>query len=213
MSSERIVQWLESWGQLDLPAAGVLAALVVASSFLPVPRTFVVIGAGAAFGLSSLVIILPVAAVASVLACLLARPVLRDWVERQIDKRATWRVIAQAVNDEGWRIMALMRFFGPMPNSAQNYLFGLTKIGLLPYAVITTICTMPQLVFYTYLGASGRALLLDEGSSLKRALIVVAAISVATIVFLVSRRVRAILARKTGLVCAGPVCREQVVQN
>ncbi len=213
MWSERIVHWLESWGQLDLPAAGVLAALVVASSFLPVPRTFVVIGAGAAFGLPSLAVILPVAAIASVLACLLARHVLRDWVERQIDKRATWRVIARAVNDEGWRIMALMRFFGPMPNSAQNYLFGLTKIGLLPYAVITTICTMPQLVFYTYLGASGRALLLEEGSSFKRALIVVAAISVATIAFLVSRRVRAILASKTGLACAGPVCREQVVQN
>lgn len=213
MSSERIVHWLESWGHLDLPAAGVLAALVVASSFLPVPRTFVVIGAGAAFGLKSLVVILPVAAVASVLACMLARSVLRGWVERQIEKRATWRLIAQAVNDEGWRIMALMRFFGPMPNSAQNYLFGLTKIGLVPYTVITTVCTMPQLVFYTYLGASGRALLLEEGSSLKRTLIVVAVVTMVAIVFLVSRRVRAILARKTGVICAVPICGEQVVQN
>ncbi len=213
MSSERIVQWLESWGHLDLPAAGVLAALVVASSFLPVPRTFVVIGAGAAFGMRSLAVILPVAAMASVLACLLARYVLRAWVERQIEKRAAWRVIAQAVNDEGWRIMALMRFFGPMPNSAQNYLFGLTRIGLLPYTVITTLCTMPQIICYAYLGASGRALLLDDGSSLKRAMIVVAAISMIAIVFLVSRRVRAILARKTGVICAGPVCSRQVVQN
>jgi uncharacterized membrane protein YdjX (TVP38/TMEM64 family) len=213
MSSERIVHWLESLGHLDLRAACVLAALVVASSFLPFPRTFVVIGAGAAFGLKSLLVILPVAAVASVLAAMLARHALRDWVERQIEKRASWRVIAQAVNDEGWRIMALMRFFGPMPNSAQNYLFGLTKIGLLPYTVITTLCKMPQLVMYTYLGASGRALLLDDGSSLKRALMAVAVISMVAIVFIVSRRVRAILARKTGLVCAGPVCGEQVVQN
>jgi len=213
MSSERIVQWLESWGHLDLPAACVLATLVVASSFLPFPRTFVFIGAGAAFGMRSLLVILPVAAVASVLAALLARYVLRDWVERQIEKRATWRLIAQAVNDEGWRIMALMRFFGPMPNSAQNYLFGLTKIGLLPYFLITTICTAPQLIFFNYLGASGRALLLEDGSSLKRGLIVAAAISMAAIVFLVSRRVRAILARKTGVVCVGPICSEQVVQN
>lgn len=213
MPSERIVHWLESWGHLDLPAACVLAALVVASSFVPFPRTFVVIGAGAAFGLSSLLVILPVAMIASVLACMLARYVLRDWVERQIEKRVTWRAIAQAVNDEGWRIMALMRFFGPMPNSAQNYLFGLTKIGLLPYTVITTVCTLPQLVLYTYLGASGRALLLEEGSFLKRALIGVAALIMVAIVFLVSRRVRAILARKTGVVCTGQLCGEQVVQN
>lgn len=213
MSSDQIVHWLESWGHLDLPAAGVLAALVVASSFLPFPRTFVVIGAGAAFGLKSLMVILPVAAVASVLAAMLARYVLRSWVERQIEKRATWRVIAQAVNDEGWRIMALMRFFGPMPNSAQNYLFGLTKIGLLPYAVITTLCTMPQLVMYTYLGASGRALLMEEGSSLKRVLMVVAVVTMIAIVVLVSRRVRTILARKTGMTCDGPVCCERVVQS
>lgn len=213
MSSERIVHWLESWGHLDLRASCVLVALVVATSFLPVPRTFVFIGAGAAFGMRSLLVILPVAAVGSVLACLLARYVFRDWVERQIEKRPTWRLIAQAVNDEGWRIMALMRFFGPMPNSAQNYLFGLTKIGLLPYFLITTICTAPQLIFFNYLGASGRALLLEDGSSLKRGLIIAAAISMAAIVFLVSRRVRAILARKTGVACAGPVCGEQVVQN
>lgn len=213
MSSERIVQWLESWGHLDLPAACVLAALVVASSFLPVPRTFVFIGAGAAFGMRSLLIILPIAAVASMLACLLARYILRSWVERQIEKRDTWRLIAQAVNDEGWRIMALMRLCGPMPNSAQNYLFGLTKIGLLPYFLVTTICTAPQLVFFNYLGASGRALLLEDGSSLKRGLIVAAAVSTAAIVVLVFRRVRAILARKTGVVCAGRICSEQVVQN
>lgn len=213
MSSDHIVHWLESWGHLDLPAAGVLAALVVASSFLPFPRTFVVIGAGAAFGLKSLMVILPVAAVASVLAAILARRVLRGWVERQIERRASWRVIAQAVNDEGWRIMALMRFFGPLPNSAQNYLFGLTKIGLLPYAVITTLCTMPQLVMYTWLGASGRALLVEEGSSFKRALMAVAVVTMIAIVFIVSRRVRTILARKTGLVCAGAACREQAVQN
>jgi uncharacterized membrane protein YdjX (TVP38/TMEM64 family) len=130
-----------------------------------------------------------------------------------MERRATWCAIAQAVNEEGWRIMALMRFFGPMPNSAQNYLFGLTKIGLLPYTVITTICTMPQLVLYTYLGASGRALLLEEGSFLKRAMIIVAVLTMVAIVFLVSRRVRAILARKTGVICAGSVCGEQVVQN
>ncbi|WNV09183.1 VTT domain-containing protein [Tardiphaga sp. 709] len=206
MSSERIVQWLESFGQLDLPAAVVLAALVVASSFLPVPRTFVVLGAGAAFGLRSLVVILPVAAAASALAFMLARSVLRGWVERQTEKHAAWRLVAQAVDDEGWRIVALMRFGGPLPNSVQNYLFGLTNIGLLPFALVTFLFTLPQIVFYVYLGASGRALLLDDGPvPLNRVLIAMTLVIVLVILLLVSRRIRAILARKTGIATCGTV--------
>lgn len=200
MSSERIVQWLESCGQLDLPAAGVLAALITLTSFVPVPRTFVVLGAGAAFGLSALVVVLPVATVASVLAFLLARSVLHGWVRRQAERHETWRAIASAVDDEGWRIVALMRFGGPLPNSAQNYLFGLTNIGLLPFALITFVFTLPQIVLYAYLGASGRALLLDDGlMPIKHVLIVTALISVLAILFLVARRVRLILARKTAV--------------
>lgn len=206
MLSERIVQWLDSFGQLDFPAAVVLAALVVASSFLPVPRTFIVFGAGAAFGLRSLVVIIPVAAAASALAFMLARSVLRGWVERQTEKRAAWRLIAQAVDDEGWRIVALMRFGGPLPNSVQNYLFGLTNIGLLPFALVTFLFTLPQLVLYVYLGASGRALLLDDGPMpLNRVSIAMALVIVLVILLLVSRRIRAILARKTSIATCGAV--------
>lgn len=206
MSSERIVQWLESCGQLDLPAAGVLAALIVMASFVPVPRTFIVLGAGAAFGLRALVIIVPVATAASVLAFMLSRSVLRGWVERQAAKRAVWRLIAQAVDDEGWRIVALMRFGGPLPNSAQSYLFGLTNIGLLPFALITFVFTLPQIVLYAYLGASGRALLLDDGPMpLNRMLIAMALITALVILLLVSRRIRMILARKTGIAACGAV--------
>ncbi|KAA0073042.1 VTT domain-containing protein [Tardiphaga sp. P9-11] len=206
MSSERIVQWLESCGQLDLPAAGMLAALIVMASFVPVPRTFIVLGAGAAFGLRSLVIIVPVATAASVLAFMLSRSVLRGWVERQTAKRAAWRLIAQAVDDEGWRIVALMRFGGPLPNSAQSYLFGLTNIGLLPFALITFVFTLPQIVLYAYLGASGRALLLDDGPMpLNRMLIAMALVTALVILLLVSRRIRMILARKTGIAACGAV--------
>jgi uncharacterized membrane protein YdjX (TVP38/TMEM64 family) len=208
MSSESIVQWLESFGQLDLPAAAVLAALIIAASFLPVPRTFIALGAGAAFGLHSLFIIVPVAAAASVLAFMLARYALRGWVERQTQKRAAWRLIAHAVNDEGWRIVALMRFWGPLPNSAQNYLFGLTNIKLLPYTLITSVFTLPQLAFYVYIGDSGRALLLDSGDlPLNRVLMVTAVVTMFAIVFLVSRRIRTILARKTGIATCGAVSR------
>jgi hypothetical protein len=40
-------------------------------------------------------------------------------VDRQTGRRPWWRVIAQVINDKGWRIAALMRFCGPAPNCAR----------------------------------------------------------------------------------------------
>jgi uncharacterized membrane protein YdjX (TVP38/TMEM64 family) len=135
-----------------------------------------------------------------VLAFLLARGVLRGWVERQTGKKPLWGVLAQAIDDEGWRIAALMRFWGPAPNCVQNYLFGLTHIGLVPYALITLVFTLPQIALYTWIGSSGRAILPDNGGlPFSLWLMAIAAMVVLTIVFLVSRRVRRILTTKAAV--------------
>jgi uncharacterized membrane protein YdjX (TVP38/TMEM64 family) len=194
MTPEAIVRWLESFGQLDLSAAAVLAALFIVAAFVPMPRTFLVLGAGAAFGLQALWVIVPSTTLGCVLAFLLARGLLRGFVERQTGRKPLWRVLAQAIDDEGWRIAALMRFWGPAPNCVQNYLFGLTHIGLLPYSLITLVFTLPQIALYTYVGASGRAILLDNGElPFSPWLMGLAAIVVLTIAVLVSRRIRKIL--------------------
>jgi uncharacterized membrane protein YdjX (TVP38/TMEM64 family) len=194
MSWEFVVRWIESFGALDVGASTALAAIFVIGAFLPFPRTLLVVGAGAAFGLGSLAVIVPSSALGSILAFLLARGLLRNWVQRQADNRPYWKIVAQAVNDEGWRIIALMRLWGPLPNAAQNYLFGLTSVGLLPYSLITLIFAFPQTVAYAYLGASGRSVLLYDGSSTLNLLWMgMAVIIVLAIIFLISRRVRIIL--------------------
>lgn len=68
MNSEAIVRWLESFGQLDAAAAAVLAAVFVVAAFVPMPRTFLVLGSGAAFGLQALWVIVP----STTLGCVLA---------------------------------------------------------------------------------------------------------------------------------------------
>lgn len=194
MASETILRWLESWGHFNLTAACALAVAVLVAAMAPFPRSLLAFGAGAAFGLPCLLIIIPVTTIGSIAAFLLSRNLCRGWVSRQIDKRATWRAIARAVDEEGWRIIALMRFAGPLPNSAQNYLFGLTGIGLLPYALITFVCTLPQVVLYVFLGKSSRSILLEDGlNAYNGYLLPLAAITVLAIVTLVTVRARAIL--------------------
>lgn len=199
MSSEMLVRWLETWSQLNIGAALVLATIFVVAAFVPVPRTILVLGAGAAFGLKALLVIVPSTTLGCVLAFILARGLLRTRVQRQIDRRPAWHVVAQAIDAEGWRIVALMRFGGPLPNSAQNFLFGMTNIRLAPYALITLVFTLPQIVLYTYLGASGRSILFAEGEllSLNRIVVAVAAAVMLVIFVLVARRVRAILAHNS----------------
>ena len=200
MSSEMIVRWLEGLGQLNVQTAGMLALAFVVAAFIPVPRTIVVVGAGAAFGMKSLVVIVPSTTLGCMLAFLLARYLLRNLVAREVAKRRSWRVIAQAVDDEGWWIVALMRFWGPLPNFVQNYLFGLTRIGLLPFTVITLLFTLPQIVFYTYLGASGRAMLLDDGPVAFNLIVLgIAATTMIAVLILVSKRAKVILNQQAEL--------------
>lgn len=85
----------------------------------------------------------------------------------------------------------------------QNYLFGLTRIGLVPYAMITLIFTLPQILLYTWIGASGQAILLDDGElPLSLWMMAIAATVVLTIVLLVSRRIRKILTSREAVLPA-----------
>ena len=111
-----IVRWLDGFGELDAGAAGAPAAMFILAAFVPVPRTILVLGAGAAFGLKALLAIVPSTTFGCILAFLLARALLRNWVDRHTGRRPWWWVIAQAIDDEGRRIAALMRFCGPAPN-------------------------------------------------------------------------------------------------
>lgn len=199
MSVDLLMRWLADWGQLDAAAAGVLALVFVVAAFIPIPRTVLVLGAGAAFGLGSLAVIIPATTFGCVLAFLLARRLLRSWVERQIVRRPSWRLLARAVDDETWRILALTRFWGPLPNFAQNYLFAVTSIGLLPYTIITAIFTLPQIALYTALGAFGRAVLLEDASlPFGKAVAVLVVVVVLAIVALIARRVLVLLQMRDG---------------
>jgi uncharacterized membrane protein YdjX (TVP38/TMEM64 family) len=125
------------------------------------------------------------------LAFLLARHLFSARLQTYFDARPHLRRIAVAVDEEGWRVVALLRFASPLPNAVQNYMFGLTRIGFLPFAITTFLFAIPQVVLYVYLGSTGRAILLDEDlSTLNRVLLGVGLISLVCAAVLVVRRIR-----------------------
>ena len=188
---DTLVDWLQNWGDLHLGSAAMLALVFVVTGLILIPRTFLCIASGAMFGLATIPIILASTTLSAVLAFLLARYFLADWLQRLIDRRTRMRAVMDAIDTEGWRIVALLRLGSPFPSTVQSYLFGVTRIGLAPFTLATFVFTIPQVCLYVWLGAAGRAALLDDGSSgLSRGLMLVAALTLLTAVTLVTRKAR-----------------------
>lgn len=188
---DALTQWFPDGIELGVRSSLMLALIFFAASFVLIPRTFLCLGAGASFGLSAAFVIIPSTMLGGMLAFLLARYLLLERLRDYIDARPRLRRVAVAVDEEGWRVVALLRFASPVPNAVQNYVFGLTRIGFLPFAVTTFVFSIPQLLLYVYLGSVGRAVLLDENlSTLNRILLGAGLVSIVVAAVLVVRRVR-----------------------
>jgi len=163
--TDLLIEWLRGFGALSLFSGLMVTLLFAAAAFVFIPRTLLTLGVGGLYGMAVIPLILMGATIGSALAFLIARYLVADHVQRWIDRHASLRIVADAVDEEGWRIVALLRFASPTPSSVQNYVFGVTRIGFWPYAVASLVFTIPQTVFYAYLGSIGRSVLLGDVSS------------------------------------------------
>jgi uncharacterized membrane protein YdjX (TVP38/TMEM64 family) len=192
--TDLLIDFLHRWGELNLVGITALALVFLLSGLVPVPRTALCLASGTVFGLGAVPVIIPSTTLGGMLGFLLARYFFAERLQAFVDVRPKLRAILSAIDDEGWRVVGLMRFWGPLPTFSQNYLFGLTRIGLWPFAAATFLCTIPQVALYVYLGALGRAALLeDSGSYLSLALGCLAALTIVAIVLLITRKARAAL--------------------
>jgi len=189
--TQTLVDFLRRWGEMSPSAAAVLALVFVAGGLVPVPRTFLTLAAGVVFGMASVPIIMPAATIGSLIAFLLARYLFADRLWRALEARPKLLAIMNAVNAEGWRIVALCRLASPIPSTIQNAMFGLTRIGLWPYLWSTFVFTIPQVILYVYLGAVGKAALLGESQGLNLGVMAAGGLTFLIVVLLITRRVRA----------------------
>ena len=189
--TQALVDFLRRWGELSPSSAAVLALVFVAGGLVPVPRTFLTLAAGVVFGMAAIPIIMPATTTGCLIAFLVARYLFADRLWRWIERKPKLLAIMNAVNAEGWRIVALCRLASPIPSTIQNALFGLTRIGLWPYLWSTFVFTTPQIILYSYLGAIGKAALLGESEGLNLGVMIAGGLTFLAVVLLITRRVRA----------------------
>jgi uncharacterized membrane protein YdjX (TVP38/TMEM64 family) len=204
--TEIISSWFHHFGDLAPVSVAALCAVFLLAAFVVFPRTLLVIAAGATFGVAVAPIILISGTTGGILAFSASRYIASNWFRRKLATRPMFRVVAQAVDAEGWRIIALMRLGAPVPSAVQNYLFGLTNIGIITYSITTFIFSAPQVFLYSFLGAAGRASLLQDGSSiLPMGFSLVAVTVTVAIIVLISWRVKVLLSRLDR--DAGEICK------
>jgi uncharacterized membrane protein YdjX (TVP38/TMEM64 family) len=144
--------WIEGfgiWGIVVFALAYVLATVAL------IPCAPLSIVAGLAWGLWALPLVLVAAMTGSSLAFEIARRLARARVEAWAARHPRGAAVAEAVREQGWRIVLLLRLSPVVPFNMQNYLFGITGIGFVPYAVATAIGVLPGAALFIAIGAFG----------------------------------------------------------
>ena len=185
----------DAQGSPGLGYAG-LAAAAFTGALVFVPRNLVSLIGGFLFGWIALPITVIAGTCGSITGCFLARRLLRSRLSAHASARPAWRALLAAIDQEGWRVVALLRLAGPLPCSAQGYLLGLTGIPIPTIAAVSLLGAVPQSALFVYLGTVGQVLL-SQGlpGPFRVVLLCAAAVSLLALVTLVGRRARRILAQ------------------
>ena len=125
--TDYIIDLFQRWGHLSVASGSALGLFFILAALVVFPRTILIVAAGASFGIGAAPIILVAGTAGGTLAFLLSRYIASDWFQRKLKQHPSLEAIAEAVDDEGWRIIALTRLGAPVPSALQNYLYGLTE--------------------------------------------------------------------------------------
>jgi uncharacterized membrane protein YdjX (TVP38/TMEM64 family) len=190
--TDTLLAAVQSWQSLGLAGLGGLSLVFALGAVVYIPRFTLYLLGGLVFGLAAAPAAVIGTTAGAVIAFLLARYALRERVARRIEARPALQTVVDAINAEGWRLVALFRIASPLPGGAINYLFGLTGIRLGPYTAATCIGLIPPVLLFVGFGAIGRMTMNELDASRNEAALIAAGLVVlAVAVLLVMRRMRA----------------------
>lgn len=102
------------------------------------------------------------------LSFLIARYIARKPIEEKFGNTKAFKSINEGVKNEGWFILATTRLLPVFPFGIQNYVYGLTPISFVQYALLSTIFILPGTsVFVLLAGAVASG---DKATAIKMSL-------------------------------------------
>lgn len=143
--------WIEGYGAF---APLVFMLIYTVAPVLLLPGLPLTIAGGILFGpFWGVVYTIAGSTLGACVAFLAARYIARDWVERKLQS-PRWRRLDQAVEEQGWKIVAFTRLIPLFPFNLLNYAFGLTRIRFLHYALATFVFMLPACIAFIVFSSS-----------------------------------------------------------
>ncbi len=146
-----LVDWVRGAGAIG---ALVYAAVYVLATLFLLPGSVLTAGAGFAYGpLWGTLLVSPVSVLTATLAFGLGRSLARNWVSHRLERLPRFAAIDEAIGQNGFKIVFLLRLSPIFPFNLLNYVLGLTRVGLRDYVVGSLLGMLPGTFLYVYLGS------------------------------------------------------------
>lgn len=147
---------------------------------------------GIAYGLWGFPIVVIGATIGAGLSFLAGRYLLSGQVDKALGHRPIYKALNEAIKEEGWKVVGLMRFSPAVPFSLQNWLFGVTKVGFFPYILATFFGIMPGTLLYVWIGSIGGSVAgSDDTSTAKIAFLVIGILATLVVTIFIGKKAKA----------------------
>jgi uncharacterized membrane protein YdjX (TVP38/TMEM64 family) len=153
--------WFSDYVEAMGPSGpGLFMGLYVLLEILAVPAIPLTMSAGAIFGPAQGTAMVSVSATAAAAASfLIARYALRDKVKDIADQNPKFAAIDNAIGEDSFRVVALLRLSPLLPFALSNYLYGLTSVKFKPYVLASWLGMLPGTFAYVSAGSVGMTLM------------------------------------------------------
>lgn len=146
-----LVGWIRAAGA---GGVAVFAVVYVLATVLLLPGSVLTLGAGFAYGPAlGLLLVSPVSVAAATAAFWVGRSFARGWVSRKVAGDPRFAAIDEAVGDDGFKIVFLLRLSPLLPFNLLNFALGLTRVRVRDYVVASFLGMLPGTLLYVYLGS------------------------------------------------------------
>jgi len=138
--------------------------LYTVAEIFAVPAIPLTASAGYLFGIVPGTITVCIAAtMAASVSFLLGRTLLRPRVKEFFAENPKFRAVDKVVEKEGFKMIFLLRLSPFLPFAISNYLYSLTSVKFVDYALASLLGFIPGTLAYVYSGVLGRSLVSSVG--------------------------------------------------
>ena len=161
------------------------------AAFILIPGALLTITIGIAYGLWGFPIVVIGATIGAGMSFLASRYLFSGLIEKTFGERPLFKALNEAIKEEGWKVVALMRFSPAVPFSLQNWFFGITAVGFFPYILATFFGIMPGTLLYVWIGSIGGSVAETDTSTAKYIFLVVGIIATLIVTVFIGKKAKA----------------------